>query len=190
MSGTGLDLNRLKQYRDEILKAEIGALLFNLGKTHIGFWKEQKEDKEKIVYFNIDAQSFQQNYGFEVFGSYKNYYDNQQSIGKSPFEYELEKYNLRNFVNLKVNLPFTVNGNNNIDWTDFLRETLLTMISLKIYSFEVVKILIQGLIKVLQKLKLSRHFGFQMLLVVSRNILKRRILTKEGSASSKIYMTF
>jgi len=28
---SGLDLEKLKQYRDEILKAEIGALLFNLG---------------------------------------------------------------------------------------------------------------------------------------------------------------
>jgi hypothetical protein len=34
-----MDWGRLKQYKDEILKAEIGALLFNLGKTHIGFWK-------------------------------------------------------------------------------------------------------------------------------------------------------
>lgn len=190
MSGTGLDLNRLKQYRDEILKAEIGALLFNLGKTHIGFWKEQKEDKEKIVYFNIDAQSFQQNYGFEVFGSYKNYYDNQQSIGKSPFEYELEKYNLRNFVNLKVNLPFTVNGNNNIDWTDFFKGDASNNDFIKNIFFRGCENINSGIDKGAPKLKLSRHFGFQMLLVVSRNILKRRILTKEGSASSKIYMTF
>ncbi len=37
-----LDLNRLKQNRNEVLKAEIGALLFNLGKTHAGInnWKK------------------------------------------------------------------------------------------------------------------------------------------------------
>ncbi|MDE4543259.1 CRISPR-associated protein Csx11 [Thermoanaerobacterium sp. R66] len=36
-----LNLENLKNYKDEILKAEIGALLFNLGKTHVGFsfWK-------------------------------------------------------------------------------------------------------------------------------------------------------
>ena len=39
---SGLNLNRLIQYKDEILKAEIGALLFNLGKTHIGFWREKE----------------------------------------------------------------------------------------------------------------------------------------------------
>lgn len=32
-----LNLENLKEYKDEILKAEIGALLFNLGKTHVGF---------------------------------------------------------------------------------------------------------------------------------------------------------
>lgn len=38
---SGLNLENLKKYKDEILKAEIGALLFNLGKTHVGFsfWK-------------------------------------------------------------------------------------------------------------------------------------------------------
>ncbi|MEO1783992.1 CRISPR-associated protein Csx11 [Thermodesulfobium sp. 4217-1] len=32
-----LNLENLKKYRDDILKAEIGTLLFNLGKTHVGF---------------------------------------------------------------------------------------------------------------------------------------------------------
>lgn len=37
-----LNLGNLEKYRDEILKSEIGALLFNLGKTHIGFnfWRD------------------------------------------------------------------------------------------------------------------------------------------------------
>ena len=36
-----LDWQNLKNNKDEILKAEIGSLLFNLGKTHIGIgnWK-------------------------------------------------------------------------------------------------------------------------------------------------------
>ena len=34
---SSLDLERLEDKRTEIIKAEIGALLFNLGKTHAGF---------------------------------------------------------------------------------------------------------------------------------------------------------
>ncbi len=118
MSGTGLDLNRLKQYRNEILKAEIGALLFNLGKTHIGFW----EEKENVVYFNIDKQSFKQIYGFEVFKYYRDYYKNQQSIRKSPFDYELDKYKLEVFINRKVNFPFIiVNNSYDIEWKEFFK---------------------------------------------------------------------
>ena len=32
-----MDLVELEKKRAEIIKAEIGSLLFNLGKTHIGF---------------------------------------------------------------------------------------------------------------------------------------------------------
>ena len=50
-----MNVNNLKTYKDEILKAEIGSLLFNLGKTHIGFWKEKKNGNgNKIIYFNVD----------------------------------------------------------------------------------------------------------------------------------------
>ena len=38
-----MNLQNLKDNRDEILKAEIGSLLFNLGKTHIGFWMKKME---------------------------------------------------------------------------------------------------------------------------------------------------
>lgn len=41
MSTERLRIKELKDKREEIIKAEIGALLFNLGKTHIGFWRER-----------------------------------------------------------------------------------------------------------------------------------------------------
>lgn len=109
---SGLDLNRLKQYRNEILKAEIGALLFNLGKTHIGFWKE----KDGKVYFNVDENSFKNIFGFEIFKDYREYYQ------KSIFEYELEKFHLDELIkNQKVKFPFQINGKNEIDWDEFFK---------------------------------------------------------------------
>jgi len=58
----GLNLQNLKNYKDEILKAEIGALLFNLGKTHIGFnfWRN---------YFQHESSNFK-------WSSYKDYVSN------------------------------------------------------------------------------------------------------------------
>ena len=113
-----LNLGNLKNNKDEILKAEIGALLFNLGKTHIGFW-HQKDDKNYWKsHFGInDKESFNQqfknNYGYEVFGNYKNYF---VSNNKTPFEIDLKKTdptdNLSKFFETKVKL-FDKNGNNN-----------------------------------------------------------------------------
>jgi len=121
---SGLDLSKLEQYRDEILKVEIGALLFNLGKTHIGFWKE----KEGNIYFSVDENSFKNNFGFEVFNSYKNYHEQQSKINKSPFEYEVEKFSLNNFIKSeKIKFPFVIekDQNNNyiqeIDWIEFFK---------------------------------------------------------------------
>lgn len=50
-----LDLECLKKHREDIFKAEIGALLFNIGKTHVGFeaWKgyfDRKIDKKFVKY--------------------------------------------------------------------------------------------------------------------------------------------
>lgn len=42
-----LNIQNLRKKSAEILKAEIGALMFNLGKTHIGWSKI-------MLYFNID----------------------------------------------------------------------------------------------------------------------------------------
>ncbi|WP_175403761.1 CRISPR-associated protein Csx11 [Caminibacter mediatlanticus] len=93
-----LDLEKLKQYRDEILKAEIGALLFNLGKTHIGIgnWKD---------YFN----NFQ-----SQFSSYKNYYQN------NIFENELESISqdLKDFI---INKQVKISDSKKIDWIEFFK---------------------------------------------------------------------
>ena len=119
-----LDLNKLKQYRDEILKAEIGALLFNLGKTHIGFWKEKKENNQRVYqYFNVDDESFKNIFGFKPFTKYRKYYEEDGDLGKSPFEHELEKYNLKDFIfNKKVRFPFDIDNNKNeITWVSFFK---------------------------------------------------------------------
>lgn len=62
-----LDLQKLKEKKTEIIKAEIGALLFNLGKTHAGFghWKDK---------LRVDEDTFEKEYGYPVFNGYKNYY--------------------------------------------------------------------------------------------------------------------
>ena len=113
-----LDLNKLKQYRDEILKAEIGALLFNLGKTHIGFWKE----KNGKVYFNVDDESFRNIFGFKLFSEYKKYYKKDENLGKSPFEYEVEKYGLKDFIFSKqVKFPFDIDGKSEINWVEYFK---------------------------------------------------------------------
>jgi len=85
-----LDLENLKNSRDEVLKAEIGSLLFNLGKTHIGIgnWKD---------YYNGVTS---------VFGSYKEYYQ------QSHFEDELNQVNqdLKDFIfntNISLNSETT-----------------------------------------------------------------------------------
>jgi len=119
---TNLNLDKLKEYKDEILKVEIGSLLFNLGKTHIGFWKEKKEEGNKIIYFHIDEQAFQKNFGFKPFSGYKQYYNETLADGKTPFEYELEKYELKDFIfNTKVKFPFSIKKKHEIDWVPFFK---------------------------------------------------------------------
>ena len=95
---SGLDLNKLQQYKDEILKAEIGALLFNLGKTHAGIsnWKD---------YFPTVNS---------LFSSYKDYY--------TPTHFETELLNvdirLKDFIlGKKVQLP----NNEKLDWVEFFK---------------------------------------------------------------------
>ncbi len=93
---SNLNLSNLILNKNEILKAEIGALLFNLGKTHagIGYWK---------IYFPDVSP---------LFRKYKDYYQ------QNHFENELVNTDnkLKNFIfNKKVKLP----DGNEINWKEF-----------------------------------------------------------------------
>jgi len=124
---SGLNLQNLENYKAEILKAEIGAILFNLGKTHIGFWKEKNGNQ----YFNVNEQYFKSKFGYDVFDHYKEYYQDKNNQ-LSPFRIDLDKFtnlNLRDFIlgqNQKVNFPFEVVTNNQpkakeILWQEFFK---------------------------------------------------------------------
>jgi CRISPR-associated Csx11 family protein len=127
-------LKNLVDYKDEILKAEIGALLFNLGKTHIGFWRkdvDKKLVKSKLGYF---------------FTSYKNYHEYEDKNTKdkntkdenTPFEKDLSRFGkLKDFIlgqdekdeKVKVKFPFEViikneenkQEANEIIWEEFFK---------------------------------------------------------------------
>jgi len=93
-----LNWRNLKNNTDEILKAEIGSLLFNLGKTHIGFsfWKDFFTDYESEF----------------KFGSYKEYY-------KKEFEKELNEIDpkLKEFIFNKT----TVKINEEEKWVEYFK---------------------------------------------------------------------
>ena len=95
---SSLNLYNLINNRNEILKAEIGALLFNLGKTHAGIANWRK-------YFpNINS----------LFSSYKKYYE------ENHFEKELinADLKLKDFIfQEKVKLP----DGTETDWSDFFK---------------------------------------------------------------------
>lgn len=89
-----LDLECLKKHREDIFKAEIGALLFNMGKTHVGVgnWRGYFEE-----HYEIDVK----------FNSYKDYYKKAQD-NSSPFLLELREVSSELetfFYNLGVQLP-------------------------------------------------------------------------------------
>lgn len=92
-------LENLKQKNIEILKAEIGALLFNLGKTHVRFkhWRD---------YFEIDEEKFKEDYGYEAFDKYTKYYTKQNKNNETPFEIDLKSINekLLEFFNTEIDL--------------------------------------------------------------------------------------
>lgn len=97
MGSNNLNLGNLKLHKDDVLKTEIGALLFNLGKTHIGISNWRK-------YFPSTTQ---------LFSSYKDYYKNGH------FENELAgvDFRLKDFIfNEKVKLP---DNSDNVDWKEF-----------------------------------------------------------------------
>jgi len=93
------DLEKLKQKNTEILKAEIGALLFNLGKTHVGFnyWRK---------HFEVDEEDFKKNYGYKIFKHYQEYYTKQNDKKETPFEIDLKHVNekLIQFFNTEIDL--------------------------------------------------------------------------------------
>lgn len=106
-----LDLENLKKNKNEILKAEIGSLLFNLGKTHIGFWDKKKEcdeEKKETVYFS-DLKFDKDDYGYDKFAGYRDYFnDKDDKDGKCPFDIDVEKSggNLKEFFNTPIKLKF------------------------------------------------------------------------------------
>ena len=84
-----LNLQNLRGNHNDILKSEIGALMFNLGKTHIGFW----EEKDGVTYFNLDKtykDQFKREYGYDVFTRNKDYFKKNDK-GKCPFEIDVDK---------------------------------------------------------------------------------------------------
>lgn len=91
-----LKLEELIDHKLDILKAEIGALLFNLGKTHIGIknWRS--------YFVNLDQNCFEKEYGYRFFGAYRQYYLDINR--KSPFEIDLNRTHLilTGFFNLPI----------------------------------------------------------------------------------------
>ena len=118
-----LNLENLKKYEDEILKAEIGALLFNLGKTHVGFWHEKNGQNYWNINFGISDEEkfktdFKSKFGYLPFSNYKGYHKIANETNKTPFEYETEKSNLKDFIfNHKVSFPFE----KEFDWIIFFK---------------------------------------------------------------------
>ncbi|MEG6567560.1 CRISPR-associated protein Csx11 [Thermoanaerobacterium saccharolyticum] len=96
-----LDLNNLLDKNTEIIKAEIGALLFNLGKTHafISNWRN---------YFSgLDENCFKNKFGYDVFGKYREYF--KEKNGVRPFDSDLKTIDekLKDFIyNLELNFDF------------------------------------------------------------------------------------
>ncbi|MCR4432353.1 MAG: CRISPR-associated protein Csx11 [Tepidanaerobacteraceae bacterium] len=101
-----LNIQNLRKKSAEILKAEIGALMFNLGKTHIGFWEEKNEEKNNVKYFTLDdifKNNFKTKYGYEIFKDYRNYYSKDKP--DTPFWKEVKRFGgnrLKEFFNSDV----------------------------------------------------------------------------------------
>lgn len=114
---SGLDLQNLRNKSREIIKAEIGALLFNLGKTHIGFWEKRKrgEQGEVIQYFCIDEDLFRNTYGYKKFSSYKDYFEEDKDTSENNFKIDLNRVDNgleKFFYETTVDLGLADNGAN------------------------------------------------------------------------------
>jgi len=109
-----LNIKDLEKHTKDVLKAEIGALLFNLGKTHVGFWHEKNGQNYWNINFGINDEEkfktdFKSNFGYLPFSVYRDYHKIANEINKTPFEYETEKSNLKEFIfNQKVKFPYKV----------------------------------------------------------------------------------
>ena len=86
---SNLDLKALFSEKAEIFKAECGALLFNLGKTHI--WLDSW-NKNKDNCFSFDKDSFKRAFGYSFDKYYQTYYKSKKG-GTSPFDIDLESVN-------------------------------------------------------------------------------------------------
>ncbi len=115
-NNNSLNLYDLLNNKDEILKAETGALLFNLGKTHVGIWSN---------YFNPDKDNFKATYGYEIFTDYRDYWEKEKEDGnRSPFEIDLESisYGLKDFFDKQEVKIYDENENlNKIKLTEVLK---------------------------------------------------------------------
>jgi len=123
---SGLSLQNLKDYKDEILKAEIGALLFNLGKTHIGFWI----GKDSNQCFNEESVKSKLGYFFMGYRDYHGYKDKNTKEKIYPLEIDLSKFrDLKDFIlgqDKKVKFLFEIKETNNnsvkeISWQEFFK---------------------------------------------------------------------
>lgn len=87
--------NNIENYKTDILKCEIGTLLFNLGKTRVGFWNKFFPNEKHI------------------FTPYKSYYEEKY------FECELLKINqnLHDFI-MSTNINFPYFPKNQVKWED------------------------------------------------------------------------
>ena len=111
---SNLDLKALFSEKAEIFKAECGALLFNLGKTHI--WLDSW-NKNKDNCFSFDKDSFERAFGYSVYKYYQIYYKSKKG-GTSPFDIDLESVNpklkefLKNYIRFKlfVRLCYYIKG--------------------------------------------------------------------------------
>ncbi|MFU0800651.1 MAG: hypothetical protein ACFWUE_08345 [Xylanivirga thermophila] len=106
-----INLERLRENRTEIIKVEIGSLLFNLGKTHekLDIWKD---------YFDVDSEKFREQYGY-YFSKYEGYFSKikdspkdsikEEYNDKTPFEIDLFKIDEKFkdfFYETDVKVPF------------------------------------------------------------------------------------
>lgn len=121
---SSLHVEELKRNRDEILKAEIGTLLFNLGKTHIGFWQKRGAEDYWKSHFGLNdidnfKNDFKNRFRYKTFTSYRNYY-NRIMAG------ELKRINpdLHDFIlaKHKVKIPGKDSGQEEgIDFFEFIK---------------------------------------------------------------------